>query len=291
MKVNVGTYSFGMRSTLTLAEKLAKAAELGFDGIELLANDLRDNTAEELKQMCAAAGIEPISSHVAIDLIDDEMLEKFAAIGGRMMIVPSFAFANKEEALELARQLTEKAELAAKYGIKIGYHNHTTEFFVDESGKPIMEYTIEATEPGKVWFQLDCGWATAAGVNCPEFIKKYSGRFISVHVKENDTELGTGTPRSMKEPRPSFPRPQMGPDGKPVMTEEMQKRMAEMQARMKVQCPMGAPTSRVDWKAIKAATDAQGFDVAWTVERENDYLGDIVACLGEDVKWLKANIQ
>ncbi len=290
MKVNIGTYAFGMRSSLTLSEKLHKAVELGYDGIELLANDLKDHTADELKAMLTDAGITPISSHVAMDLIDDEMLAKFAAIGGQMMIVPSADFATKAEAYEVGKQLTAKAELAAKYGIKIGYHNHTTEFFVDE-GKTLEEHLIDATEPGKVWIQLDCGWATAAGIDCAEFIKKHSGRFISVHVKENDTELGTGTPRAMGTPRPSFPRPEIGPDGKPVMSEEMKKRMAEMQARMGVQCPMGAPQSRIDWHAIKAATDAQGFDVAWTVERENDYLGDMVACLGEDVKWLKANIK
>lgn len=290
MKINVGTYSFG-RGPMSLQDKLKKAHELGYGGIELLADDLKNNSAEELKKMCAeAGGITPLSSHVAMDLIDEEMLEKFAAIGGKMMIVPSFQFANKAEAIELGRQLTEKAEMAEKYGVKIGYHNHTTEFFEDE-GKPILEWTIESTEPGKVWFQLDCGWATAAGCDCPAFIRKHSGRFISIHVKENNKLVGTGTPRSMSEPRPAFTPPKLDENGNPIFSEEMKKRMAEMQSRMKIQCPMGDPSSRIDWHEIKAATDAQPNETAWTVERENDYLDDIVACLGEDVKWLKANIK
>ena len=287
-RINIGTYAFGMGSSMTLLEKLKAAKEMGYTGIELLANDLQNNTVEQLKAVLAESGMECVSSHVAYDLME-ELLPKFAELGGKMMMVPMYAFANKEEALELAAKLEKMGEFAKQYNVKIGYHNHNQEFFVDE-GKPILEYLIENTTPGTVWFQLDCGWAAAGGANPAEFINKYPGRFISIHVKENNQDIGPGQPRSSKEPPMQRPKMELDADGKPIMSEEMKKMMASMRERMKIQCPMGDASSRIDWKAVKAATDAQGVAVEWTVEREYDYLGDMNKCLAEDVAWLKANI-
>lgn len=289
MKVNIGTYSFGMQSDMSLAEKLKKAKEIGYDGIEFLANDFKAHSVDEIKKMLDDNGLMCVSTHAQMGEVAD-LIPKIAELGGKFVIVASHAFANKEEALDLAKLLNENGEIAKKYGIKVGYHNHSSEFFVDE-GKPILEYVIENTDPETVGFQIDCGWATAAGADCPEFIKKYSGRIISVHVKENNTETGTGQPRSAKEPRPARPPMEIGPDGKPIMSEEMKKMIASMRERTKIQCPMGDPSSRVDWKAIRAATEAQGIGCEWTVERENDYLDNIVKCLEEDCTWLKANLQ
>ena len=51
-------------------------------------------------------------------------------------------------------------------------------------------------------------------------------------------------------------------------------------------------TGIVDWKAVKAAADAQCDDVIYVVEREASYNDpqDRVACLAEDIAWLKANL-
>ncbi len=48
----------------------------------------------------------------------------------------------------------------------------------------------------------------------------------------------------------------------------------------------------MDWKAVKAAADAQWDDeVLYVVEREANYGGkDRVTCLAEDLAWLKENL-
>lgn len=47
----------------------------------------------------------------------------------------------------------------------------------------------------------------------------------------------------------------------------------------------------MDWKAVKAAADAQRDNVLYVVEREASYGGkDRIACLAEDIAWLKENL-
>ena len=285
-KINIGTYSFGRDGNMTLLDKLKAAKELGYTGIEFLADDMQ-YSAEELKGWLDEAGVEAVSLHAAMDLITEETIKKMSDIGGKMIICPGHPFCDKAEAIDLAKLLDEKATLAEPYGIMIGYHNHTSEFYVDE-GKPILEYVIENSK--KAYFQLDCGWATAAGIDCAAFINKYPGRFCSVHVKENDTVIGPGgKPRSAKDPAPARPR-MKNPD---EMTEEEKEAFAKMRAQMaertKIQCKMGDPKSNINWKAIKAAMDAQGIFTQWTVEREGFY-DERLTCLKDDAEWIKANL-
>ena len=287
MKFNIGTYSFGMDNNLSLKEMFAKAKEIGYDGVEILERDIDAFPAEDIKKWADEAGIEIVSIHAQFEGAE-ERIPKFASLGGKTYIIPSYNFANKEEALHLAAKLNALAEIAKPYNVKVGYHNHTSEFFVDE-GKPILEYVIENTDPEAVFFQIDVGWATAADCDVPAFIRKYSGRIRAIHVKENNASLGTGEPRHEGAPRPKM---QIGPDGKPILTEEMKARFAAMQERNKVQVPLGDPTSRISWFEVKKALDEQGLDeVFWTVEREYDYKPGRINCITEDAAWLRANIK
>jgi sugar phosphate isomerase/epimerase len=43
---------------------------------------------------------------------------------------------------------------------------------------------MEQTDPKTVFFQMDIFWMTAAGVDIPALLKKYPGRFVSMHVKD-----------------------------------------------------------------------------------------------------------
>jgi len=287
IKIGLGTYSFGMDSTLPLVEKLQKAKDMGYTGIEFLANDMDSHSTQEIKEFLEQTGTECWSLHASMDLISGN-IKKIADLGGKQIICPMHAFADAEEAIDCAKQLTEKAKEAAEYGLRIGYHNHSDEFFLD-NGKPLLSYVIENTEPGQVYFQLDCGWATAAGVDCADYIKQYSGRFCSVHVKENNKFVEPQRPRSAKDPvqRPPI---ELDENGKPILTEAMKKMLEMLKERTKIQCPMGDASSRVDWKAIKAATDAQGLDCLWIVERENNYANDMIRCLTEDAAWLLNNL-
>ncbi len=105
-----------------------------------------------------------------------------------------------------ADQLNTLAEKTAGSDIRFGYHNHTREFVVTDGKTPYMEL-LQHTDPKKITFELDCGWAMVAGVNPAEIMKNHPHRISMLHVKDfklppnpspedhdpKVTELGRGT--------------------------------------------------------------------------------------------------
>jgi len=281
-KICLQLYSFGHDSKLSMEDKLRTAAEIGYAGVEF-AGGYDNISAAEMKECLGKYNIEVVSAHVSMNAIVDT-LPYMAGLGAKMIIVPGHPFANKAEALEVAELLNKNGKEATKYGMIVGYHNHTSEFYLDE-GKPLLDYVIENTDPANVSFEIDCGWASAAGIDPVEYINKYAGRFIAVHIKENSEVLGPDKPRSAHE-QVQRPRFELDENGKPIIPEEIKK---QFEARMKINVAAG--TGIVDWKAVKEAADAQGC-IAYIVEREWSYNvpPDRIQCLKEDFEYLKNNL-
>ncbi len=280
-KISIGTYSFGMACPLDTAGKLRAAAEMGCAGIELLEGDLALSD-EALAAALETAPIQLVSIHARkTDPAEFEaMCARLAPLGLKIAVIPGLSFCDEEETLDAAKLLNTLGGIAGKYGIRVCYHNHTEEFYTDpKCGKVLHELLIENTDPETVSIQLDVGWATAAGVDVPAYLKKYPGRFASIHVKECSRVIGTGTPKSAKEP--AFEAPKGGFKPSPEM-------LAQMRQRTSVQCPMGAEESLVDWKLLNEILPE---DTLWIIEREYDYHeGQMQKCLKEDVDWLHGNL-
>ena len=297
MKIGIGTYSFGgMASYLglgpSLPEKFQTIKSLGFDAVELLTVDL-DEDPEAIKKWLTETGLEVFSVHAEPT---EGIVKKIAAIGGKAVIWASTPFCNKAEAIEVALFLDQMADIAAPYGVKIGYHNHSREFYFVE-GKLLIEHLLDNSE--KCFVQLDCGWAMNGGMYPPYFIRKYKNRILSIHVKENSKVIGPGGAPPSRHAKQDG----MGAvfaNAKALPIEEREKILEEIEGRIKeraekggpsfdVQCRLGAPESNIDWKEIKSALDEQDFDAFWVVEREGFY-DEHDKCLAEDREWLRANI-
>jgi len=294
MKVGIGTYSFGgIASYLglgpTLLEKFKTIKALGFSRVELLPVDL-DNDVEDIKKWLEETGLEVTSVHSEPT---EDIVKKMAAIGGKAVIWASTPFSNKAEALEVAKQLDEMAEMAEPYGIKVGYHNHSQEFYFDE-GKCLLEHVLDNSS--KCFAQLDCGWAMNGGMYPPNFIRKYKNRILSIHVKENSKVVGPGGKPASRHGDQENPAAAFA-NVKSLPIEERQKILDGFETQMKagadrfnVQCKMCAPESNIDWKEIKNALDEQDFEAFWVVEREGFY-DEHDKCIAEDCAWLNENIQ
>lgn len=295
MQLGIGTYSFGgMASYLglgpSLLEKFQTIKSLGFDSVELLPVDL-DNDVEDIKKWLEETGLKVTSIHAEPT---EEIVKKMAAIGGQAVIWAGTPFCNKEEAIEVAKLLDEMATMAEPYGIKIGYHNHSQEFYFDE-GKTLLEHLLDNST--KCYSQLDCGWAQNGGMYPPYFIRKYKNRIVSIHVKENAKVVGPG-------PQPASRHadaPKMGgmfANVKSLPIEERQKILDDMNKRMaagndnrfQVQCKMGDPYSNMNWQEIKNALDEQDFDAFWVVEREGFY-DEHDKCIADDCAYIRENVK
>ena len=294
MQIGIGTYSFGgIASYLglgpTLLEKFKTISALGFNSVELLPVDL-DNNIEDIKKWLKETGLQVTSIHAEPT---EEIVKKMAELGGQAVIWAGTPFNTKEEAIEVAHLLDEMAEMAQPYGIKIGYHNHSQEFYFDQ-GKALLEHLLDNST--KCYAQLDCGWAMNGGMYPPYFIRKYKNRILSIHVKENSKVVGPGPQppsRHGDQPNPGAAFAHV----KELPLEERQKILddftkaaeADDSGRFDGQCKMGALESNMDWKEIKKALDEQDFEAFWVVEREGFY-DEHDKCIAEDCAWLKENI-
>lgn len=278
--VNLQLYSFGFDCPLSLLEKIKAAGEMGYSGVEF-ARGYEEIPVEDVQKALDEAGVKAVSAHVAFNFMEQD-LPYLAKLGVKYVACPMAAFNTIEEAKETAEDLNKFGQLAKQYGITIGYHNHTGEFY-QVDGKYLMDVLMENTDPETVAFEIDCGWASAAGIDPVAYIQQHAGRIAAIHIKENGAVIGADKPASRYDPPMKF---ELDADGKPIIPPEFIKMMQE---REKLNVPQG--TGIVDWKAVKAAADAQRDGVLYVVEREASYGGkDRITCLKEDIAWLKENL-
>ena len=250
---------------------IRRMKEIGYTGLEF-AFAFGGMELNDMKALLAELGLDPISAHIRLDQIP-EHLEYAAELGLRYIVDPMARFSTYDEAVEYAKKLNETAELCKKYGLMLGYHNHSHEFLQSKDGT-LYDTLLLNTDPDLVCFQMDVGWVTSAGVDAIALIKKYSGRFKMIHVKECSEVAGP-------EQIPDFASIPRDAEGRPVFPPEMLKRMEDERKR---NVPAGKGI--IDWSAVKAAAEAQGAE-AFIIERANNYLDDIFECLREDCDFLK----
>lgn len=278
--INLQLYSFGFDCPLSLLEKIKAAGEMGYSGVEF-ARGYEEIPVEDVQKALDEAGVKAVSAHVAFNFMEQD-LPYLAKLGVKYVACPMAAFNTIEEAKETAEDLNRFGQIAKQYGITIGYHNHTGEFY-QVDGKYLMDVLMENTDPETVAFEIDCGWASAAGIDPVAYIQQHAGRIAAIHIKENGAVIGADKPASRYDPPMKF---ELDADGKPIVPPEFIKMMQE---REKLNVPQG--TGIVDWKAVKAAADAQRDGVLYVVEREASYGGkDRITCLKEDIAWLKENL-
>ena len=100
--------------------------------------------------------------------------------------------------LEKFRALTDKLNRAAERcraaGLGFCYHNHAFEFEPLE-GTTGFEVMTERLDKNLCGFELDCFWASVAGHDPADLLRKLSGRVPLVHLKDK----APGTPLLFKE--------------------------------------------------------------------------------------------
>jgi sugar phosphate isomerase/epimerase len=94
-----------------------------------------------------------------------------------------------------AEQFNQIGAKVKGYGMRFGYHNHTTEFRKLKNVVPYDEL-MKLTDPELVTFEMDCGWVSVAGYSAAEYLTKYPARISMLHVKDFDLKKGVEHPQS-----------------------------------------------------------------------------------------------
>lgn len=221
LPLGVQLYSVRQQMTEDLQATLAAVSAAGYTEVEAAA--LPQKSATEVRAMLDKAGLRCVSAHHPFSDLHarfDEIVAYDKELGAHFIICASPGYRTSPPAgtpgghgpLSLddwrynAEQFNIMGEKTASAGIRFGYHNHVHEFAVTDGKTPYLEL-LKLTDPKKVTFELDCGWATVAGMHPTEILKDHPNRISMLHVKDfklptapladphdaKVTELGRGT--------------------------------------------------------------------------------------------------
>jgi sugar phosphate isomerase/epimerase len=101
--------------------------------------------------------------------------------------------------------LNVTARALRAHGLNLSYHNHNFEFAPLAGAGTGLDILLRETDARLVSFELDAGWAAAAGVDPAALLRTHPGRFTQMHVKDikastqrnfasrlDGTEVGSG---------------------------------------------------------------------------------------------------
>lgn len=182
---------YTLRDFGTLDERLAAVEAAGVTAVETVGT--QDVTAEELKSLLDAHGIEAISTHAQIDDLRADLqgvVDFNKAIGNDTITVPFLAEEMRptDEAgwVALGEELKTISDELQAQDMRLAYHNHDFEM-VDVGGRTALEVMMEAAGED-VLAQIDLAWVARGGQDPAEFLGRFEDRVFAVHAKDNAPE-------------------------------------------------------------------------------------------------------
>jgi sugar phosphate isomerase/epimerase len=166
---------------------LGKLAAFGFTQVEPFA---LLNFADELRSGLPKNGLTAPTAHVHLVGEDHDAICDLAAELGIQTIIEPYADPTRWQAeadiVEIASELNEVATKAARYGLRVGYHNHHFELESKINGVHALEVLADRVAP-EVVLEVDTYWAYAGGADVPALLARLGERVIALHIKDVDT--------------------------------------------------------------------------------------------------------
>lgn len=170
---------------------LARIAEIGFDQVEPYSFTDFPGIGDALK----TAGLTAPTAHghfVGVEGAElDDVFASAKSIGIARVIdphVPAERWASAASVHEIADQLNAAAEVAARHGVTIGYHNHAHELESIIDGRTSLELFVDSLGDA-IKLEVDTYWAAVGGQDPVQLLKRLGDRVVAIHVKD-----GAGTP-------------------------------------------------------------------------------------------------
>ena len=216
---------------------LAKLAQIGIKEVEIAAT--YNKTPAAWKAALTRHGLHCRSVHVYDTTQPPEQIMTFARDLGAKYVVTSLnappniiakipggkadwvPLVNAVDTMNLddwkhsASIANQLGDQAANYGLTYAYHNHNIEF-KKFGNTTAFETLLALTDPAKVYFEMDCGWVSAAGYNPATFLEKYPSRIRMLHIKAFQPAPPNTHLVGPEEPKPA----ELGhgnPDYKPIL--------------------------------------------------------------------------
>ncbi|MFT3748771.1 MAG: TIM barrel protein [Agriterribacter sp.] len=181
---------------------LKKVAEIGYRNVEhanYVDRKFYGYGAKEFKKILDDLGLKMPSGHTVMrkehwDATKNDFtdawkwtVEDAAILGQQIVISPWLDESLRQNYDDMKRYMevfNKSGELCKKSGMRFGYHNHDFEFSQELNGIKVFDIILQNTDPNLVVQQLDIGNMYNAGAKALDIMKKYPGRFESMHVKD-----------------------------------------------------------------------------------------------------------
>ena len=203
-KATVGLQLYSVRDDMKSDPKgsLKKLADMGYKVVEHAGyadGKFYGFKPSEFKKILEDLGLMMYSGHVDFgmkawdaskkDFTDTwkQTIEDAAFMGQKFVITPELAENAQKDydvLLKVIDLWNKCGELCQKHGMKFGYHDDFNENAILH-GKKLYDIIMEKSDPKLTLQQYDiANLYNAAGTDPMEIIKKYPGRFDSLHVKD-----------------------------------------------------------------------------------------------------------
>ena len=190
------TYPFRKEFATDIPGTLKALASIGTRRIELCSPwsyrefaGFKDYKPAGLKKLLDSNNIVAESCHYGMLELKsnlDERLTWAKELGMKQMILASMPIPRQNATLadwnRGCDDLNKAGEQALKSGVQIGFHNHDGEF-AKIGDVLIYDYLMQKLDPKavKVQFQVS---VISIGYKAEDYLKKYAGRFISLHLQD-----------------------------------------------------------------------------------------------------------
>ncbi|MBL9217869.1 MAG: sugar phosphate isomerase/epimerase [Opitutaceae bacterium] len=189
---HLGLQLWSLRDTtkVSTTKALDLAAGFGFTEVETAgtgnlstADFARELAARKLRAVAVHASYEALTKDIAQVIADAKTL------GAKYVIVPWLPFDQAQgftaqDAQRVAADFNAWGASCQAAGLKFGFHPHGFEFKAAADGVTPFDIIARETNPDLVVFEMDVFWVVLPGQDPVALLKKYSGRWHLMHVKD-----------------------------------------------------------------------------------------------------------
>lgn len=187
--ISVQLYTVREALAEDLPGTLRRLADLGLTQVEPFDLTAR---AEALRPALADAGLTAPTAHARVVGQDlDAVFAAAASVGVGTVVDPRIATERWRSAAgvaSIADDLNAAAVVAARHGVRVGYHNHAEELEVVHDGTPALEVLAGHLDDAVV-LEVDAYWAAVGGQDPVDLVRRLGERVVALHLKD-----GPGTP-------------------------------------------------------------------------------------------------
>ena len=178
---------YTLREFLTTPEdcvkSLAKVKAIGYEAVQISGIKIDDDA---LAPILRDSGLEVCASHDSSEMIcndPDAVISRLKKLNCKHTAYPypHFEAQSRADVVKFAESLEAAAKKFAAAGLTLSYHNHAKEFCRFDG--ELMLDTIYKNAPSLL-VEIDTFWVQAGGQNPVDWIKKFPGRQILLHLKD-----------------------------------------------------------------------------------------------------------